>query len=33
VGEGVGAAVADWALQRAFLPGDNQGESDSGANG
>jgi hypothetical protein len=32
VGEGVGAAVADWALQRYFLPGDDQGSADSGAN-
>jgi hypothetical protein len=32
-GEDVGNAVADWALQRYFLPGDDQGESDSGANG
>jgi PAP2 superfamily len=36
-GEDLGAAVADWALQRSFLPsdnqGDNQGESDSGDNG
>jgi len=33
VGEDLGAAVADWALQRAFLPSDDQGESDSGDNG
>jgi hypothetical protein len=33
VGEGLGAAVADWALQRSFLPGDNEDESDSGDNG
>jgi hypothetical protein len=37
VGEDLGAAVADWALQRSFLPSDNQGESegegDSGDNG
>jgi PAP2 superfamily len=33
VGEGLGAAVADWALQRSFLPGDNQDEGDSGDNG
>src|SRR5262245_7686320 len=30
-GEDVGTAVADWALQRTFLPGDDQG--DSGNNG
>jgi hypothetical protein len=30
VGEGLGNSVADWALQRYFLPGDNQGDSDSG---
>jgi hypothetical protein len=33
VGEDVGAAVADWALQRTFLPGDDQGTADSGNNG
>jgi hypothetical protein len=33
VGEDLGAAVADWALQRAFLPSDDQGEGDSGDNG
>ena len=27
VGEGLGSAVADWALQRYFLPGDDQGDS------
>jgi hypothetical protein len=32
-GEDLGTSVADWALQRAFLPGDDQGESDSGDNG
>jgi hypothetical protein len=33
VGEGLGTAVADWALQRYFLPGDNEGDSDSGSIG
>jgi hypothetical protein len=32
-GEDVGNAVADWALQRSFLPEDDQGASGSGANG
>jgi hypothetical protein len=27
VGEGVGNSVADWALQRFFLPGDDQGDA------
>jgi hypothetical protein len=33
VGEGLGTAVADWALQRYFLSGDNEGDSDSGSIG
>jgi hypothetical protein len=32
-GEGLGTAVADWALQRYFLPSDDQGASNSAANG
>jgi hypothetical protein len=33
VGEDLGTAVADWALQRYFLPVDDEGDADSGNNG
>ncbi len=32
-GEDLGDSVADWALQRYFQSGDNEGDSDSGDNG